>query len=203
MIGQIVYIAVMVVAFGLTVAAVFSPGWADFKNSGGDVVNDLKDQKIPKGIFSFFCKMPGDSKNKSSTGNAEDQCKQWFDNLPGWEKAVVATMILALLSEIAAIAWTVLTCCACCCKQFLIYPLPLFAGLAAIFLAVAVGCYGSHNKNLFNDVFNKIESGTNPTDFSSDTELGYSFYLACVALGLTAADIIVGLLTVTLAKKCL
>ncbi len=72
-------------------------------------------------------------------------------NLHGWEKAVIACMCLALIAELVAVAWTVVTLCACCCKSFILHPLPLLATIVAVFLTVAVAVYGANNRDALSE----------------------------------------------------
>lgn len=200
-IGQILYGAVMIAALGLTLASMFSPGWTDLKKVVNASIEEIKDFHLPEGtgIFAFLCKAPGENDNNSG-GTSFDYCEEWFNNLPGWMKAVVATMCLALITEAVAVVWTIVTLCACCCKQCLIYPLPILSLILTIFLAIAVIVYGINNKDaialppLDEDIVNNVKDLT---------EVGYSFYLAIGALIGAAVDIVIGCLTVCLGKKCL
>lgn len=194
--GQLIYGAVMIAALGLTLASMFSPGWTQIKGELGDITDDLKQHNIPDvhGIFPFLCSLPGGEKSSGGV----DQCEIWFDNLPGWEKAVVVLMCLSVVVEVLAIIWTVITLCACCCKAFIIHPLPWISLLLTIFLAAAVIIFGIKNKDSI-----QVELDENLLNqLKLQGEVGYSFYLACGALAAAVIDIIVGGLTVTLAKRC-
>uniref|UniRef100_A0A0M3HIN1 Protein tweety homolog n=1 Tax=Ascaris lumbricoides TaxID=6252 RepID=A0A0M3HIN1_ASCLU len=56
-------------------------------------------------------------------------------------------MCLALITEVIALIWTIISMCACCCKQCCIFLLPILALIASIFLAVAVIVFGINNKD--------------------------------------------------------
>jgi len=106
-------------------------------------------------------------------------------------------MCQAFVAEIFAIIWTGVTLCACCCKSFVSHPLPLIATFIAVFLAVAIAIFGVRNR----DVLSSADWAATLKDKTAS--VGYSYYLACGALGLAIADIIIGSLTLTLAKRCL
>lgn len=176
----------MLICLGLTIASMFSDGWRDFKDS------ETNDPHIPtrQGIFKFTCKMPD--------GSASSTCDKWWENLKGWEKAVVACMCIALVVEIVALAWNFFTCFACCCKKYVIHPLTMFATIVTIALAIAVILYGAYNSDALKNIENNFKTGTAPK-----SEVGYSFYMACGALVCSAASIVVAILTVWFAEKCM
>ena len=70
----------------------------------------------------------------------------FLQNLQGYEKVVIVAMCAAGLLEVAALAWTLFSIFACCCKNLLIHPLPAFASLITFFLALAIGLYGTKHK---------------------------------------------------------
>ncbi|CAJ0571707.1 unnamed protein product, partial [Mesorhabditis spiculigera] len=182
-VGQIVFGIVMFACFCLTLGAMFSPEWRTFKDDLDDTAKDLD---VHSGIFSFNCRMPG---------KEEGSCDDWWDNLHTWEKVTVTCMCLALVTEILCLAWNLITFCACCCKQYIIHPLSLFATLVSLFLGVAVIVYGANNKDAFKDLKWKAPD--------ESSEVGYSFYLAVAAVVLSVFDIFVAGITVFFAKKCL
>jgi len=190
--GQILYGAVMIAALALTATSMFSPGWREFTDAAGNDVGH-------SGIFNFFCTSPGGTATPppgdTTSGNL-DYCSQWWQHLSGWEQAVIACMCLAFVAEIFAIIWTGVTLCACCCKSFVSHPLPLIATFIAVFLAVAIAIFGVRNRDALDGGWASAWKNQTPS-------VGYSFYLACGALGLAIADIIIGSLTLTLAKRCL
>ncbi|KAK0415800.1 hypothetical protein QR680_012126 [Steinernema hermaphroditum] len=179
--GQVVYGSLMLIALGLTLVPMFTPGWQQLKNSDG--------KDIHLGIF--FCRNPDSEGNVHA--DASDYCKQWWEHQTPKMKAVIACMCLAVIVEAAAIVWTIVTICACCCKSCLVHILPALAFVASILLAIAVGIYGVSHKDMIGPMKHDMKPGS----------ITYSFYLACAALGACIADIIVGILTVTLAEVCL
>ncbi|TKR81196.1 hypothetical protein L596_015111 [Steinernema carpocapsae] len=140
--GQVVFGALMLVALGLTLVSIFTPGWSQLKATSTDI---KEVEHINLGIF--FCRNPGDSitVTQSST-DVKDFCKHWWDNLSGSMKAVIACMCLAVIVEVVALIWTIVTICACCCKSCLVPLLPIFAFVGAVLLAIAVGIYGVNYK---------------------------------------------------------
>lgn len=171
----------MLATLGLTLGALFTPGWSRVTDEYGNVVNAVSH---PEGLFAFLC--------GSNSGKISD-CQQWFDNLPDWEKAVVVMMCVAAGLEVIAILWTLFTICACCCKKYIIHPLPALAFLMALFLAASVIVFGVYNQEIVKQSFKG----------QYHTKLGYSFYLAIGGLAGAVVDIIVGALTVALAEKSL
>ncbi|VDN52176.1 unnamed protein product [Dracunculus medinensis] len=199
--GQILFGIIMAGSLGLTLASMFTPGWKQFSAESGFNIENLKKLEIPEtlGIFPFFCQMPNANiTNTTSVGFA--YCKQWWENLLLSDKAVVAAMCLALIVEIVTVIWTILSIAACCCKSCLIQPLPVFATIITILLSIAVILYGIDNKNDI-DFINKI-SDFNELESKIQSKVGYSFYLACGALLGAVIDIVIGILIVTLAKRC-
>uniref|UniRef100_A0A1I8AC94 Zgc: n=1 Tax=Steinernema glaseri TaxID=37863 RepID=A0A1I8AC94_9BILA len=194
--GQIVFGALMLVALGLTLVPMFTPGWQQLKDSNG--------KDIHLGIF--FCRSPENNNsavllnhNSSQKGVLDssdgDYCKQWWDNQTPKMKAVIACMCLAVIVEVAAVVWTLITICACCCKSCLAYLLPAFAFVASILLAIAVGIYGTSHKDMIGTIheFHNEKAGS----------ISYSFYLTCAALVACILDVIVGVVIVMLAGVCL
>ncbi|VDK51063.1 unnamed protein product [Anisakis simplex] len=233
--GQLVYGALMLVALGLTVASMFSPGWTKIKDLTDEslqnmshITAEIKDGKvnIPKvnGIFPFLCRMPeGTSTPHNSTDdggstallilaadeNSIDYCENFWNNLPTWEKVVVAMMCLALITEVIALVVTLVTICACCCKKAFMFLLPVLALLISIFLLVAVVTFAIKNKHFLDDVISKVDTKSMTVDKSGaedsikqnmKTEAGYSFYLAVGALIAAAVDVVVGSLAQCFAK---
>ncbi|ETN76900.1 hypothetical protein NECAME_03329 [Necator americanus] len=125
------------------------------------------------GLFSFACRMPGDT-NSTSSGKFIDlkYCEEW------WNVFVYFR-------------------CACCCKQCLLHPLTLASLCAAISLATAVVVYGLNNQSAFQGVQNWDDIKD-----KISTEVGYSFWLACAALVLAVADTAVGTFAVCMGDSC-
>ncbi|TKR81195.1 hypothetical protein L596_015110 [Steinernema carpocapsae] len=208
--GQVVFGALMLVALALTLTSMFTPGWSQLKATDVKEVNNIN-------LGIFFCRNPGDSttatqfstnvslsklsrSNESlsteSSTNVSDYCKHWWDNLSGSIKAVIACMCLAVIVEVFSLVWTIFTIWACCCKSCLVPLLPILASVCAVLLAIAVGIYGVNYKQNFDPILQG-------KGLDSSVEISYSFYLACGAIVVCVADIVVGILTATLAKACL
>ncbi|EPB79968.1 hypothetical protein ANCCEY_00917 [Ancylostoma ceylanicum] len=150
------------------------------------------------GLFPFGCQMPGEDTNGTHGGFNLKYCEEWWLNLQTWEKIVSAAMVVAALAEAFALVWNCFTWCACCCKQFLIHPLTLASLLATIALGTAVAFYGINNQSAFEGVNN-----WNDIKDKFETEVGYSFWLACGALVLALADTVVAVFATCMGKACL
>jgi hypothetical protein len=186
--GQIIYGSVMLVALGLTITSIATPGWNQFKNG---TVNDAKDGNFnlnSSGLFNFAC-------NVTNSTKSSDNC-EWKD-IATWGKVVIITICLAVLLEIAALIWNFVTFCACCCKKYIIHPLTALAVTISICLAVAIIVFGAKHESQLDINVNHF------SDVKGRGEIGYSFYMACGALAAAIIDIFVGALTVCLAKHCL
>ncbi|VDM99229.1 unnamed protein product [Thelazia callipaeda] len=201
--GQIVYGAVMLVALGLTAGSMFSPGWYELNKTANNITDDLKNFKFPAeiGIFSFLCKTATDyNTTVNADANSFDFCKEWYQQLPSWEKAVVIFMCFSLAGELVAVVWTAITIFGCCCRQLFAQLLPVFALAVTIFLAIAIILFRANQQ----DAISGIDFSDVPQDWkiSINSQAGYSFYLACGALALTIMDIFVGLASIYLSKFC-
>ncbi|KAE9548295.1 hypothetical protein FO519_008493 [Halicephalobus sp. NKZ332] len=177
--GQIIYGGLMLICLGLTVISMFTPGWTRIQKN---TQNAFDNQQIPDqfGIFQFSCAFPGENSRNNN-------CAQWFDDLPNYYKVVVGAMILAGILEIVALIWNLLTFCACCCKKHILHPLYGLALAVSILLAIAVAVFYVRNKDIIQDMnLNNITGGT-------ASEVSYSFYLACAALAASIAAIFAGI----------
>ncbi|KAL6724553.1 hypothetical protein Aduo_019433 [Ancylostoma duodenale] len=164
------------------------------------IEGSIRNKTLPghMGLFPFGCKMPGEEGNGTIGGFNLKYCEEWWLNLQTWEKIVSAAMVLAALIEAFALIWNLFTWCACCCKQFLLHPLTLASFCAAISLGTAVAFYGINNQSAFEGVLN-----WNDIKDKIETEVGYSFWLACGALVLAIADTIVAIFATCAGKACL
>lgn len=201
-VGQVIFGAVMLATLGLTIASMFSPGWRQFTNTTGYTIKDLEKLKIPKefGIFPFLCKTAtGDNDYGGASEKSLDFCKQWFENLPNWEKAVVVFMCLALIAEVVTIAWTLISFCTCCCKTACFRALPVLSLIITVFLAVAIIVFALNNNDVIQIDINNVEEKVKA---ALKTEIGYSFYMACGALAGAIIDIFVALISLFFAKHC-
>ncbi|VDM37004.1 unnamed protein product [Toxocara canis] len=181
LIGQIVYGAIMLVALGLTLGAMFSPGWTELKNQTEIAMGNPIDAVTnihTTGIFPFLCRVPGQEANHDDDDDEDFELDDKFD----------------------------IDYCVDFWNQCFVFALPVLAFLAAIFLAITVIVFGINNKDFIGDVYH---NGNNPGDVVNNiketmtSEVGYSFYLACGALAAVIIDIIVGALTQCLAKFCM
>uniref|UniRef100_A0A914C2K3 Uncharacterized protein n=1 Tax=Acrobeloides nanus TaxID=290746 RepID=A0A914C2K3_9BILA len=146
------------------------------------------------GIFPFACEIRKDDKPITTTPGYKDPCQEWWDNLTGWQKGVAAAMCLAVLVEIIALIWNIVTFCACCCKKYIIHPLVAFAFLIAILHLIALIIYGLKYKD-------QIDFKNLPKDPKNSNNLGYSFYMAIVAMIGAVLNIFVGGIAVHFAKR--
>uniref|UniRef100_A0A0N5AIP5 Claudin-like protein n=1 Tax=Syphacia muris TaxID=451379 RepID=A0A0N5AIP5_9BILA len=168
----------MLATLGLTLGAMFSPGWTDTSTTYSNVFEYIEH---PKALFGFLC---------GSDSFDEQQCHDYFDRLAGWSKAVVVLMCVAVVIEGIALIWNLFTICACCCKRYVIHPLPALALLLTIVLAVALILFGVNNRDSIGFMQNTVS-----------VKLGYSFYLACGAVAGAVIDVIVGAIAVGFAEK--
>ncbi|KAH7693895.1 CLC-1 protein, partial [Aphelenchoides avenae] len=163
--------------------------WSKLRDGGKKVRHGGVPMELPTqhGLFSFIC---------GSGSSSVKDCQTVFQKQPIWVKIVLASMIVALLVEIVAFLYNFLACCACCCREFFLKPLPILAGICAIFLFIALIVFGMKNKD---DIPNLgISSGKIAVD-----GVGYSFYIACGAFIFAAVNVVVGIITVFFAKSCL
>ncbi|CAD5229600.1 unnamed protein product [Bursaphelenchus okinawaensis] len=175
-IGQILYGAVMLAAVGLTLGSMFTSEWRRITDTGrGDTTG---------GLFNFDCKF-----------DDLEQCRRIFDSREGWEKVVVIAMIVALVIEALAVAWTIFTFFACCCRKNMLYPFSGFALTSFIALIVALAFFFAHYKDQIGQVTTDIN------DIKSRANLGYSFYLGCGAAICDLVALVIGGLVSCLTKE--
>lgn len=74
---------------------------------------------------------------------------KYFQNKPKCDENVTKLMIATLVLEIGSLIWVTVTFCACCCREFWIFFLPLVAFLTTITLAIALFIYTGNNKTAF------------------------------------------------------
>lgn len=170
---QVVYIAGIVVATGLTIGALVTPAWRAGETGNWDSTSSLiwncgKDVSSCKDSFSvrrclirlltrvrnFFCP---------------------FQNLTGYQQAAASLLILAILVCAAAFVWAVFTCCACCCHACLFPLMPIFSGVACGLNVVAIIVYAVN------------------TDGLTANNIGYSMWLDICAALLLAADTVIAI----------
>ncbi|KAH7728084.1 Protein CLC-1 [Aphelenchoides avenae] len=194
--GQIIYAIITFVTIACILTAMFTPSWSKLRDGGKKVLHGDVPMELPTqhGLFSFIC---------GSGSSSVKDCQTVFQKQPIWVKIVLATMIVALLVEIVAFLYNFLACCACCCREFFLKPLPILAGICAIFLFIALIVFGMKNKDDIpapSDVFS--EPGNIIEKIAVDG-VGYSFYIACGAFCFAAINVVVGIITVFFAKSCL
>ncbi|KAE9555982.1 hypothetical protein FO519_000838 [Halicephalobus sp. NKZ332] len=184
-IGQIAFGALMLVCLGLTVGSMFSPGWREYNNG--------KHSGIITGCYN-----PNDYNGQTtpSPEQENEKCKEWWNSLADWEKAVVVMLILALILELITIGWTIASFCACCCRSHFLKVLPPLAFLTTLLLAVAIIIFGVKHK----DDIQKIDNGD---DLDSSNSVSYSFYLGIGAILVGVAATIVGSITAFCSSHCL
>uniref|UniRef100_A0AC34PZD0 Uncharacterized protein n=1 Tax=Panagrolaimus sp. JU765 TaxID=591449 RepID=A0AC34PZD0_9BILA len=182
--GQIVYGALMLLCLVLTAVSIFTPGWTKFKDEAND---DWNNKQVPQnfGILPLFCSIPD---QPSET----DDCSTWFKNLPTYYKVVIGAMGIALILEICALVWNLVTFCACCCKKNILHPLYGLAGAIFVFLAIGIVTFYVKNKHLISDLDN-INNFNDLKDKTSETS--YSFYIACAALICSLLSIVAGIVS--------
>jgi len=217
--GQVAYGALALVAVGLILVSIFTPGWrrlstlTNSTNSSSVSIQTLNNTKkqLDMGLFSFTCGQLTNGStisqqnvntptatNNSLTG--ADICKQWWVNLSTSDQIVIATMILSLVAAVVAFVWNVLTFFACCCKGTIHKPLPALAGITAALLTVALVVFYTKNQDNI-EHFVSVEQLKDT--LSSQGNISYSFYVACGALACSIANVVIGTLIVCLADKCL
>ncbi|CAK5015189.1 unnamed protein product [Meloidogyne enterolobii] len=128
-----------------------------------------------------------------------DLCIEMWNNQPLSEKIVIVLMILGLITAIGSFIWNLLTICACFCHGSILKPLPGLSFSSFVFTLVAVIIYWSRN----NSSINQLQSITSIQSLNSQSDLSYSFYLACGSAVASLANVIVGTLVVFLADKCI
>uniref|UniRef100_A0A914UMI0 Uncharacterized protein n=1 Tax=Plectus sambesii TaxID=2011161 RepID=A0A914UMI0_9BILA len=193
---QIVFTIVLVAGTAATLIAMFTPGWRSMKSTAANAtIKAIKDQSIPdaSGIFKFLCN-DANTASASNGGSSTNACDVWWTNKADWEKVVIAGMCLALIAEVAAFAWSFVTCFMCCCKSCLTPPLPILTAIATICLLVAVILFGVKHKDQINSI------PTNVGQLETKDNVGYSFWIAIVAVILMAVDTVIGVLLTKSAK---
>ena len=224
--GQIVYGILMAAALGLTLVGIFTPGWRKIGDAPSSAEQQIRDEhKVPSGLFPMGCKdwLGGDGTTMSPA-----DCDNWwhvsyhfgvdrtlwsiirlinwynlgilFQDMPTWNKVVIVSTALAVIAELLALAWNLLTFCACCCKRHLLHPLTGLAVLTSIFLAITVIIFGVNNKDSICD-FTKHGKATDCE--AGKTDANYSFYLIIAALACSLVSIGVGIIASCFANHSL
>ncbi|GMT31389.1 hypothetical protein PFISCL1PPCAC_22686 [Pristionchus fissidentatus] len=182
---QIVYGVLCLAAVAMTITAMVTPGWTTFS---------VNTQDFTQGIFPFTCAWPGDDVTPNPIFNFSD-CTVWFNNLPWTEKMVVVCMCIGLAFQALAFVWNIISICACCCKKYILHPLSFFTFFAVIFLAIAVIAYAIWSPGY-------LELSDMWADGLNTKSVGFSFWLACGALGLNVINLVVASAALCCAKSC-
>uniref|UniRef100_A0A7E4VA65 Clc-like protein n=1 Tax=Panagrellus redivivus TaxID=6233 RepID=A0A7E4VA65_PANRE len=195
---QIIYGGLIFVALVLTIGAMFTPGWNELKQNIDDAASGLeKNHTLPvlpkqSGILPFSCTMP------AHNTNGDDGCKAWWEKQPTWLKVVAVAMGVAVVAQVFAFIWNLVTFFACCCKRWLIQPLIGASLVASITMAVAVILFYVKNKDQIED-YKKIQGYEN----IDTNQVSYSFYLAIGGLVVSVLSFIAAGITQWFAKKSL
>uniref|UniRef100_A0AC34F7E0 Uncharacterized protein n=1 Tax=Panagrolaimus sp. ES5 TaxID=591445 RepID=A0AC34F7E0_9BILA len=198
--GQIVYGILMFSALALTLTGMFTPGWRKLEDAPDGAKQQIQDHQVPSGLFPIGCKgwLSGDGVTTQSSAD----CDNWWNDLPTWNKVVIITACLAVIAEILALVWNLLTFCACCCKQHLLHPLTALAVLTSILLAITVIVFGINQADSICDI--SKQSGQNWDGCESGkTNANYSFYITCAALACSLVSIGVGIIASCFANHSL
>uniref|UniRef100_A0A914P7D7 Uncharacterized protein n=1 Tax=Panagrolaimus davidi TaxID=227884 RepID=A0A914P7D7_9BILA len=162
-IGQIIFIGLMILCFGLTAGSLFSPGW--YRN----------DQNQQTGILN--CQYD----NQYSQQYNNNKCNEWWKQQPSSTKAVIILMIIAILVELFAIGWGLASFCACCCRTKFLHGLPICGIIITILLVISMILFGVNHK------INKTEGSLEDLD-----SVSYSFWIGIGATIVAIIATIVG-----------
>jgi len=208
--GQILYGVGMFVALALTVAGMLTPGWRQLEAKvnqtlSGVTVDPLDPdatvedvtETLNMGLFSFACTSPGETSGSDAQSKeaAIQYCKDWWKNQPTWEKVVVGLLCATVVLEAVALVYNFVTFCCCCCRGHALKPLAPLALLGFVFVVIAVVVYAFKNRNALEEA-NSLKELRDPSN-----QVGYSFFLECVAAALLFGCFVVGSLSACLGKK--
>ncbi|KAL3991127.1 putative integral membrane protein [Acanthocheilonema viteae] len=182
----------MFITLMLTVAAFLTPGWRSFSVVKGNE-REAENYSMPEAMGLLWC-----TSFISENSLEIDYCHLWRNNKPKCDEIVTKLMIATLILEIGSLIWVAITFCACCCREFWIFLLPLAAFLATITLAIAIFIYTRNNKTAF-DILNENKEAASET---YHVNFFYSYYIAWAALSSAIICILVGALVKKLAHVC-
>ena len=117
----------------------------------------------------------------------------WADH-PNWEKATIGLFLLAGVVEIAAFIWSFVVLCSCCCKKYLVHPLPVTATIA--FLATLV-VWVVFMINMKQNV-SWVSVPTSLGQLNAEPAAGYSLWLTVGADALLLIATVIGVIVVKL-----
>ncbi|KAM3728137.1 NADH-ubiquinone oxidoreductase chain [Dirofilaria immitis] len=192
MIGQLMFAIIMFVALLITVAAFVTPGWRSFTVVKG-YESEAEKYSMPHSMGLLWC-TSSTPEDKSKI----DYCHLWYNNKPKCDKNVTILMIATLALEISSLIWVSITFCACCCREFWIFLLPLLAFLTTMTLAITLFIYTDNNKTAF-DILGESRE---PISAVYHINFFYSYYIAWVALLLVTICILIGAFAKKLAQIC-
>uniref|UniRef100_A0A0R3RQT8 MARVEL domain-containing protein n=1 Tax=Elaeophora elaphi TaxID=1147741 RepID=A0A0R3RQT8_9BILA len=192
MIGQLMFALIMFVTLILTVAAFLTSGWRSFSVVKGNE-SEAEKYSMPETMGLLWCTSP-----LLENSLKIDYCHLWQNNKPRCDEKVSKLMIATLALEVGSLIWVAITFCACCCREFWIFLLPLVAFLTAITLAVALFVYTCNNKTAF-DILNESKVAASE---AYHVDFSYSYYLAWAALSLVIICILIGAFAKKLAHIC-
>ncbi|GMT05003.1 hypothetical protein PENTCL1PPCAC_27177 [Pristionchus entomophagus] len=173
-ITQIAYGIMMLITLGLTAGGLFSQNWVQVDGTN-------------KGLLCGV--------NTIAMGGEQQVfCPGWWDNLKAYEKTVVVCLFIAIVVQVLAMAWNFVTICACCCKKHIIHPLSAISLLNVIVLAIAVIVFAIYSGDAI-DQLGQFFGG-------KQGNVGSSFIMECVALGMAILCTIVASLAICFAEKC-
>ncbi|KAH7673019.1 Protein CLC-1 [Aphelenchoides avenae] len=187
--AQILYAVVCALVVCFILVSTFTTEWSVATKTASDRTWSRYDRKGSVGLLREC---------------VDDICAKYdTEMVPDWMNGVLACMILALIVAIGAFIWDCVTFCACCCRDYLLQPLPVLASLCALLLCIAVIIYGvKHNEAARKapDTYEWQEA--EQEGFKMDVGYGYSFYMAIVAIILSLINVVIGALGVCCADQC-
>ena len=149
------FIILTVIGLILTLVSLFTPAWRAYDTANSPSF----------GLVSYDC---GQNTNQL----VQQDCYRWWNTREGYEKAVMAFMIIAAIAEIVTLIWAFVIPKAAPRHYFLA---PIIALISAISLLIAFVIYAAKNGD---DVrYLPSASGT----LNANHHVGYSFWLAVVA----------------------
>ncbi|VIO99748.1 Uncharacterized protein BM_BM17088 [Brugia malayi] len=192
MIGQLMFAIIMSITLLLTIAAFLTPGWRSFS-----VIKDNEQEAekylVPQTMGLLWCTSPIPENNFKI-----DYCHLWHNKKPKCDENVAKLMIATLIIEISSLILVAITFCACCCREFWIFLLPLLAFVATVTLAIALFIYTRNNSTAF-EILNENEQIASE---AYHINFFYSYYLAWIALTLMTICILIGAFAKKLAQIC-
>ncbi|GMS79385.1 hypothetical protein PENTCL1PPCAC_1561, partial [Pristionchus entomophagus] len=160
-ITQIEFGILMLTTFVLTIGGIFSKNW-------------VQTESVHKGLFCDVYTMLESKEQRNIF------CPDWWNNLKLYERAVVGCLFFAIVIQILALAWNLVTFFACCCKEYVIHPLSAISFLNVLCLTGAVVIFAINSSDAIGDLQYEMTAVFG----GKHGYLGQSFILECVALGI-------------------